>query len=212
MDTKNEKTPHSATGTARKGDVMNIEYERTKVDMGDFADLFPEGSSFFQTPKLPTIEFKAGKVKYTVTDLRVLNETAVDCFLKILNEAMNTPNCTSVSFNVTGMPKTTIDLVEDIVSAIKIEASKKGRKSFSFSGSFLTRGTSMYTTKNGEKILEFKLIEDDAKAVYEYAHENEHPSVYGAAVAIHEKTEARLAEAMKQYSESTPEDIILCGS
>lgn len=60
---------------------MNYEKMKMKADKC-WTDMFPN-AEFYMSPKLPKIEFKKGKMKYKITDIRFLNEVAIDTFFQI---------------------------------------------------------------------------------------------------------------------------------
>ena len=176
-------------------------YQRTEIDARHFMDIFPEGSKFYKIPELPKIEFKANKVKYSVTDIRLLNESAVYTFLNILNTVANEPDTEEVSFKIgDDTSEDTVDIITDILMGISYTAKKGGKHGFEASSSFLVTGVERHETE-GCKTITFKLIKAHAQAIYEYAQEHEQPSLYELVIAIEEKSREKIAEYVKEHEE-----------
>lgn len=176
-------------------------YQRTEVDAGHFIGIFPEGSKFYRIPELPKIEFKVNKVKYAVTDIRLLNEDAVCTFLKILNTVANEPDTEEVSFKIEDdTSEDTIEVIIDILLGISYIAKKGGKHGFESSASFLVSGVSRHETEDC-KTITFKLIKDHARAIYEYAQEHEQPTLYELVIAIEEKSREQMAAYIKEHEE-----------
>jgi len=164
-----------------------MKYERVEINAGTLTDILPDGCKVYRRPELPKIEFKANKVTYKATDLRCLNETAVDCFIRILTEVCNNPDCEGVSFDVSGIEQDKIDLISDIVTGIDFSYHKGGRNGYSGSSCFLTSGTEYHESEEGE-ILTFTLIQDHARAIYEYAKGKSEINYFEAIIAVHNAT------------------------
>jgi hypothetical protein len=164
-----------------------MKYDRIQIDPVAFAGILPDGCSMYMKPELPKIEFKANKVTYKATDLRCLNETAVDCFIRILTEVCNNPDCEGVSFDVSGIEQDKIDLISDIVTGIDFSYHKGGKNGYSGSSVFLTSGTEYLESEEGAT-LTFTLIRDHARAIYEYAKGKSEIKYFEAIIAVHNAT------------------------
>lgn len=151
----------------------------------------------YMRPELPKIKFKADKVTYKVTDLRCLNETAVNCFIQILTDVCNTPDCESVSFDVSGIEQDKIDLISDIVTGIDFSYHKGGKNGYSGSSVFLTSGSEYFETGNNVT-LTFTVIRDHARAIYEYAKGKDKINYFEAIIAVHAATFPDILDAIKQ--------------
>lgn len=112
--------------------------------------------------ELPKISWKSGKTTYSVTDIRPLNEMAVYVFEQILNEVLN-EGVNEVTFNISeDYPQDKLDLIIDILLSISYEAKRRG--GISQHGAFL-----IGSFKQEDNQVTIELIEDDAKALFEYA-------------------------------------------
>lgn len=162
-----------------------MKYERQEINVGSFGGILPDGCKVYRAPELPTIGFVKGGVTYSVTDIRFLNERAVDAFEKILSMACNDPDLKEVSFDVTGIEKDTIDLISDIICAIKVRAKKGGKNGYDFD-TYMTVDEHHIHEEEGHTILTFHLIESRAKAMYKYAHSQESTDIgyYDLATAV----------------------------
>ena len=173
-----------------------MEYERTKVDGSVFNDLLGGKGEFSMLPELPMIEFKAGKWKIKFTDLRCLNEVAVDVFEKCLTTAATEEGATEAVFYVGDISDEELSLVIDICMGVKFEAKKRGGD-FS-GGSFLITGA-----ERGDGTLAMKFIQQRAQAIYNYvqSHKKEdetiHISLPDLVCAIIEKEHDEMARYLR---------------
>ena len=105
----------------------NTKYQRIKVDGTLFRPFFGcENVELYLKPKLPKFEFKKGKTTYTVTDLRYLNENAVECFRDMLAVVCNKPNCESLTFYANNFEEDELQRILDIVTSIDVEYKRRG--------------------------------------------------------------------------------------
>lgn len=121
---------------------VDLKYKSKKVNPGPFESILPEGASLTILPKLPMYEFKYKGLFYSITDIRFLNELAIDAFAQIICQINDgsigmsgIKNEVSVWF-----PKEYDDrlpLIIDILMALKYEVKKKGRNGWSSSGALL---------------------------------------------------------------------------
>lgn len=146
-----------------------MKYERKEINVGSFEGILPDGCKVYMTPELPTVSFVKGRVTYSVTDIRFLNERAIDAFEKILAMACSDPDLKEVSFDVTDVEKDTIDLISDIICAVKVHAYKGGKNGYDFDAWMIVDEHHIHE-EEGHTILTFHLIESRAKAMYKYAH------------------------------------------
>ena len=176
-------------------------YQRTEIDARHFMDIFPEGSKFYRIPELPKIKFKANKVQYSITDVRLLNENAVCTFLNILNTVANEPGTEEVTFKIgDDTNEDTVEIITDILMGISYTAKKGGKHGFESSSSFLVTGVDRHEAED-YKTITFKLIKDHAQAIYEYAQEHEQPNLYELVIAIEEKSREQIAAYVKEHEE-----------
>ena len=171
-------------------------YEREKVDTSVFKDILPDGAEMYIRPQLPTTEVKANKAKHKVTDLRCLNETAVNCFMQILKKVCNTPDCTEVSF-YTDIDENELNLIADIITSIDYEYCKDGKKSYS-EKSVLLVTSYMYKAIEDKKICTFGLVKDHAKAMYDYAQGKKQIGYYDLVVAVAEHSYRKKQNFLKR--------------
>ena len=176
-------------------------YQRTEIDARHFMDIFPEGSKFYRIPELPKIKFKANKVQYSITDVRLLNENAVCTFLNILNTVANEPDTEEVTFKIEDdTNEDTVEIITDILMGISYTAKKGGKHGFESSSSFLVTGVDRHEAED-YKTITFKLIKDHAQAIYEYAQEHEQLNLYELVIAIEEKSREQIAAYVKEHEE-----------
>ena len=138
------------------------------MNAGAFSDILPEGAGIYFPPELPKLKFKANKVEYTVTDLRLLHPAAMSVLEMIINAVINIPSREQVSFEVGNVDEDTIEIVLVILLNMRFTARKKGRNGFEFGSCFLLEG---FDRK--DNVITFHLIREHAKAIYMYAHENQ---------------------------------------
>ena len=143
-----------------------MKYSRTEINADAFSDILPEGAMMYRRPELPKYEFKANKVKYTVSDLRLLHPQGIEAFESILRIVANTPDCKEVSFDVSDLSEDTIEIVTDILLGITYHAVKSGKNGFEMGGNFLIIGVS-----RKENIMTCQLAKPHAWAIFKYAHE-----------------------------------------
>ena len=174
-----------------------MKYERQKIDSSVF---FGDEIQLHLAPSLPRIEFKKGRTTYSVTDLRCLNEAAVNIFMDILKQVCETPNLESVSYKSNGTDKDKVDLISDVLMGISC-----GRKSRAFDSElrFLVSGVQYITKQDGEEYITYELIKDNTKVIYEFAASEKELghnviNYYDLAYVIIENTEKRMKKAIKK--------------
>ena len=139
---------------------MTYERQTTKTN------IFGVDAQISKTFELPKMSWKSGKTTYSVTDIRPLNEVAVYVFEQILNEVLN-EGVNEVTFNISeDYPQDKLDLIIDILLSISYEAKRRG--GISQQGRFL-----IGSFKHEDGQITIELIEEDAKALFEYA--SKHP-------------------------------------
>jgi hypothetical protein len=125
-------------------------------------------------PKLPSIEVNNYKTRCMVTDIRYLNEKAVVAIERIIKTVATGKNCEQVSFNMTGIEENEIDLINDILGGIRIEATKRGVGSGVTSITGSTERKVIESNDKEKHITEtFYINPYVANAIYEYAQEHE---------------------------------------
>lgn len=150
-----------------------MNYQRQMIDGSALLFGMPEiektGMQFYKRPELPKVKFKCGRVTYTITDVRLLNESAINTLLVILNECATQPNVKEVSFKVNdGTEQGTIDAICDIITGIDYSVKKGGRNGFESNGTFISTGYDYTESENGINTIKFHIIEQHAKAIYDY--------------------------------------------
>ena len=162
-----------------------MKYERVQIkDDGFFSEMLPDGCKLYQRPEPPMIEMKVNKVKYKITDLRCLNEKAVDCFMKVLEKVCSVPDCEEASFDVTGIEYDKIRLIADIVNSVSVDFKKGGRKGFSGCSASLITSDVQYSQTEDRAICTFGIIKEHAKVIYEYAQGKDKINYYELAIAV----------------------------
>ena len=169
-----------------------MKYERQKI-----VQSFWEGVTFWKRPELPKIELKKGRTTYKITDLRCLNELAVDTLMDVLRVVCGTPNCEEVSYDVTNVEEDKVNLIADILSSVEWQYKKRGLNAM---GLFLVTGSKGTTTKDGKKIITFLLEKENAEAIYNYAqaHKEQKNGVFNfvdLVFAVIDESEKRMKRA-----------------
>ena len=139
-----------------------MEYKRNEFDFW--------GMTVSCAPKLPQVEIKKYKVKSKVTDIRYLNELAIMVFEEIIKTIATTKGCDRVSLNMTRLEQNEIDLIEDIINGIGIEATKRG---VGYGVTSITESIRHHKEENGDLIITFFVHTMPSDAIYEYAQEHE---------------------------------------
>lgn len=130
--------------------------------------MFP-GMKFSMKPDLPKISFMTNKVKYSITDLRFLNETAVTLFEEIVSYVAETKDVEEISLDISKeFSDSKLNLISDIITSIEFSAKKKGKNGFDINGAFLIIGLDFKETKDGGTV-KLHIIKDNANVIYEYA-------------------------------------------
>jgi hypothetical protein len=186
-----------------------MKYERIMIDAPELEEFMP-GAKLYMGPKLPMLEFELHDIEYKFTDLRWLNEFAIECFDAAINYIANTPDCKEVSFDVTGVDKSRIEIASDILTSTRYEMAKKvkakkGNKTISTSHRpFLCTGAT-HSRQDDKEVLTLKFLETDAKAIYEYAQKHRPENGEVVRLKIHELVEAvalandkKMQEGMKK--------------
>lgn len=145
--------------------------------------MFPEGAKMHAKLNLPVLKFKRNKVEYTVTDLRPLNEKAISVFEMMLEAIAEDPEIREITFDATGVEENTIDLIEDIITAMEVTARKKGKNGYEISGYLIASGT-RGEEQQGKRTVTYELIADNVKPIYEIVKEKGHVSMPEIAVAV----------------------------
>jgi len=139
-----------------------MKYERVKMGAGAFSDIMPPGSALYQSPKLPTFEITVDKWICEIPDFRCLNEMAVDVFEGCLNQALEERGAEEARFQIPdGFPEDRINLIIDILMAMKIEGKKRGDGNFNIE--FLARGARVEGN-----VLVIEMVADNARAIYDF--------------------------------------------
>lgn len=146
-----------------------MEYTPQIMDASVFEDWFPETNlNMSRLPDLPMIEAKIGKWKIKIPNLAILNENAVHVFEQLINVAATNKDAKEVKFDIPSGEEyeNIIRLIIDICMAVGYEAKRRGMV---MSGHLIVDGVHRETTDDGKKKLVFRLMEDNADAIYKYA-------------------------------------------
>ena len=89
-----------------------------------------EGMKFYKRPDIPTITFKRGMVKHSMTDFRLLHPLAKEAFVVCVNEMLGgeISEC-CIRFAET-VNEDTINIVADILMGFKFTADKGGKNGY----------------------------------------------------------------------------------
>lgn len=147
-----------------------MKYTRLETTM----NLFGMDMKVHRIPELPKLHFQRGGVKYSVTDLRVLNEHAVDAFEQMMKYVMEVPNCEEMNFIISDdTPNENVNLIVDIVTGISYSAKKGGKHGYETEGVLIAYGAGYEYSEEGRiKSVTFHLCKDNARAIYDYAKNN----------------------------------------
>ena len=141
---------------------------------------------FYMMPELPMIEFKKDKVRYSVTDIRLLNQVGIYVLETILNKIAENPDNETVTFIREGVNDSAVNVVRDIVMGIRYKIEKKGRNGYFGQGTFLVSAVDVTDTK-----MTFYLLKDHVGIVHDYIqsrkNKNENVNFYELVVEVADK-------------------------
>jgi len=130
-------------------------------------------------PDLPKVKFKRGKVTYEVTDYKYLNNyayaTMEHVFQKVIEEGAR-----FVNLDYSNLPDDEVEKIIDILMATRFTAKSRGHWC---DGHLLVSGAE-WDRDLGEKVVVFRLIEDNVKKIYEDAVGKTDYSLSDAVVAV----------------------------
>lgn len=115
-------------------------------------------------PELPKVKIKEKGILYEITDIRYLNETAVDVLFKIIDASANDPELKDVSFYVGGLSESILHLISDILMTTGVDSRKKGRNAW-LSSFCIVNGVSF----EDDDTLTFHLKHDLGRAISNYS-------------------------------------------
>ena len=152
---------------------------------GSLRDVF-EGAELIKGTQLPMVEFKIGKTKYGITDLRYLNSNARDIIAACVLSAIEgeTDHCT---FNISEglLEDGELKVLCDILLGIKFKFYKGGRNGFCGTGAFLI-GEVSYTIEDGKIELRCELFKEHAEKLQRSFSGAEKVNFFDAVMAIAE--------------------------
>lgn len=142
------------------------------VEMFDFNKLLDDPDvKIRMNPELPKYTYKVGKAKYSITNIKYLNETALEIVLKSIFEMALGEEC--AIFDVTEMNEHHLEVVRDILGSIGYECKERG----SCTAGSLFGGS--YVFYDGDKrILKQEFYKDNVEAVKKYAQDNDYEIDY----------------------------------
>lgn len=165
-------------------------------------ELFANGNiKICMNPELPTIKFEKNKVTYTITDIRLLNETAVNVFTEALSYVISEPDVEEMTFETSeDIDEYLKEVLSDILNGITYIAEKKGKNGFKYESHFLVSGTKW--TNNTFTVTWTK---DYARWIYECAHDkavNGEPiNYYALVIDVAEKSRQEFDIYCKEHPE-----------
>lgn len=146
---------------------------RHEIDATGFFNI-PGAKFTVSTLKLPEIEFERDKVKYTVTDIRPLNEVAIYIIQTILEIFCSREGVDTIGFERNdGISDERTQLIIDIVLQYGWKAEKKGKNGFCYCGGRLVTGVHW-----DDKTITFDACKETADAMFEHRKNSEIPDVY----------------------------------
>lgn len=152
------------------------------------ADVVFDESCLSRLPDLPMYQFKVKGIKYSATNLKYLNEVAVNTFLMIVKAVAAEPR-EEITFQLQeGVADDLLDVVNEILMSIRYSAKKGGKNGFSSDSTFLVHGCE-YNESGDKRTMTYKLIKDHAKIIHDYAEKNGDPlHFYSLVVAVEQKS------------------------
>lgn len=130
-------------------------------------------------PSLPEIKFKIKNKYYTVTDIRYLNQQAVDIIDKLIQSAAKSDEKDYVAFNTNGVNADDIQIIVDIVMGLNIHVSTVGRGGGWASMTFLVS-----ECRRAGDILLFRYGIDRHKYIHEYFKKTKKKSIEYKELAV----------------------------
>lgn len=159
-----------------------------------FADMLNmPGLQLRMRPELPKFVVKRNGAKYTITDLRLLNESAVNTLLQIVRIAANDRE-TEIAFAVPcDVTDKQLETTVDIVTGITIET-KRGKSTFEMN-SIVASATTKHL-ENGARTITFNVVKSFADYAYRKAHEGEMKVInfYDLLIGYADDEDAKLEE------------------
>ena len=149
-----------------------------------FEEFEEMGVKFGQLLDLPEFEFKIGKVKYKATDLRLLNNYAINAFKIILNFIKENPDAEDVTLDVTDLEKSDILAVKEIIRGLNFTATKNGKNGFEIDSSCFLASSAWQHETNEYKLLTFRLCIDSVKAIHDYLNSITTPAKYTEIIRV----------------------------
>lgn len=96
-----------------------------EIEAGAFADMLPEGCKIIQSPSLPKEQFKKGRRKYEISDIRLLHPLGIEALAYILDAIRQDASTTEVRIK-SELDKNEEDIVRSIVMGISYSAKERG--------------------------------------------------------------------------------------
>ena len=149
-----------------------MKYFRHEIDPGSFSAFMPEGAKMYMRPEMPKIEFKEGKLKCRVTDLRLLNPLGCEAFERLLVAMVTAPETGEAKmFASADVDEDTLSIIADIVTGFSYEVKRGGKNGWSMDGS-LAYSYSQTETENGGTEIVFTFNTETAQYMQDYAREH----------------------------------------
>ena len=177
-----------------------MKYERERIDAGAFADILPEGATIYERPELPMVKFEKDKIKYEVTDIRLLNELAIGVFEHIIYRIAHDPEIEEVKFIVKDLDDDKIDLIIDIVTGIEVKAEKGGEKGWIVEGRILECSAGKRETETEKEVIFKFYSKERIKAIHNSVKDG-HASMADIAVAVVKSINDFFEESLKKQKE-----------
>ena len=152
---------------------------------------------FREKPQLPNIKYKVGKYTYTITALSYLNETAIDLFVEMVCEVVDSKNFDGVTYAVPAdTDEEKLGVVEDIILSLSYGCKRRG---YFLGGNILVGSFKRHYCDGKIKSVTFDFLSEHAKYIYEYFHDGCKPlDVEGSDSSNIQKLLLLLAIAIKE--------------
>lgn len=181
-----------------------MKYERIEdVDLTNFFSAFtPNAGTIYQGLNLPMLKFKRDHVEYEVTDLRPLNQDAIHVFEVIIQLIKENPEMYEWQFEIPeDFTEDDVSLIVDIIMALSVKATKRGKNGYSAGGKLLCCSAYMNEC-DGKRYITFNSHDPDGvKAIYECVKENKTVSLFDIAIAVINRAFKRDIDYVKELCE-----------
>ena len=136
-------------------------------------------------PDLPMIKFKKDHVEYEVTNIRYLNNNAINVFQAIISSIKANPECAEWTFAIPEeYDDDYVHIIMDIIMGLTVNARKRGKNGFTVSSKLLECSAHVHKDDGNNRLLTFKANPNRVKTICECIDEENGVSMCNIAVSV----------------------------